>query len=91
MSEITKRMMYLVNEKGLSQYDAWNESSVQLINVSKVYIHIYVINCFLASLLLNDCPKNQTALNNLLEHYLLFGICDTFSTNILKVSLMLHH
>ncbi len=87
MSEITKRMMYLVNEKGLSQYDSWNESSVQLISLSKVYIHIYVINCFLASVLLNNSQKNQNALNDLLEHYLLYGICDTFSTNILKVNL----
>ena len=89
IAEISKRMMYLVNENQLSQYDAWNGSSVQLIKISKVYIHIYIINCYLANVLQNNCPTNQNALNELLEHYLLYGICDTFSASILKVMLTL--
>ena len=55
MAEISKRMMYLVNENQLSQYDAWNGSSVQLIKISKVYIHIYIIN----SNLLGVCTRSN--------------------------------
>jgi hypothetical protein len=85
MADVSKRMMYLLNEKGLNQYDAWNQSSVQLINSAKIYINIYVINCFLASIFMNKCERNQQALIDLLEFYLLFGICDTHAAEIMKV------
>ena len=46
---------------------------------------IYVINCFLASIFMNKCERNQQALIDLLEFYLLFGICDTHAAEIMKV------
>jgi hypothetical protein len=31
-----ERMLYLIREQNLSEYDAWNSSSVLLVNASKV-------------------------------------------------------
>jgi hypothetical protein len=44
-----------------------------------------VINCFLAGIFMNKCERNQQALIDLLEFYLLFGICDTHAAEIMKV------
>ena len=40
---VAERMLYLIKEKNLSEYDAWNSSSVLLVNASKVikeYVNI---------------------------------------------------
>jgi hypothetical protein len=34
--EVSERIMKLVTEKGLSEFDAWNRSTMLLINVAKV-------------------------------------------------------
>jgi hypothetical protein len=33
-----ERMLYLIREQNQSEYDAWNSSSVLLVNASKVII-----------------------------------------------------
>lgn len=86
IGEVSNRMLYLINEKGLSQYQAWNESSVLLTTCSKIYINVFVINVFLSYVHSNKCVSNQRALSDLLELYLLYGICDTFSANVLRVN-----
>lgn len=78
-------MLYLINEKGLSRYDAWNQSSVMLTGASKVYINLFVINCFLAAIYNHKSEPNRRALTELLELYLLYGITTTYSANILRV------
>lgn len=37
-------MLNLITQDGLSEYDAWNRSSVELVQLSKVYISFFV--CF---------------------------------------------
>ena len=86
MTEISNRMLYLINEKGLSQFEAWNQSTVLLTNASKIYINIFVINCFLSAVVQNNSESNRKALTDLLELYLLYGISNTHSANILKVN-----
>ncbi len=80
-------MMHLINEKGKSSLEAWNESSVLLINVAKVYVNIYVINCFLAAIYSHQVAVNQKALCELFELFLVYDIYDNFSAYILRVFL----
>ena len=79
-------MLYLITEKGLSQFEAWNNSSVHLINAAKVYTHIYVINSFLGALAFHSNKENQQAMAELFELFMLYDICDNFAMNILRVS-----
>lgn len=88
ISEITSKMMQLITEKGMSQFEAWNESSVQIINIAKVYINIYVINNFLNAILSCKNEKNQQALIDLFELFALYDICDNFSGNVLKFNVI---
>ena len=78
-------MLFLINEKGFTQHEAWNESSILLINASKVYINIYVANCFLTYILAHEVPANQAALIQLFELFILYDFCENFSSDILKV------
>ncbi len=86
ISEITSKMMHLITEKGLSNLEVWNESSVLLINAAKVYVNIYVINCFLAAIHSHQVAVNQKALCELFELFLLYDICDNFAAYVLRVS-----
>lgn len=84
LNEITSKMMILITEKKLSPFEAWNESSVLLINASKVYANIYVINCFLSAIYKHNSTVNQTAMLDLFELFILYDITDVFSTNVLR-------
>lgn len=86
ISEITSKMMYLIAEKGKSKLEAWNESSVLLINASKVYVNIYVINCFMSALFSHKVAVNQKALGELFELFMLYDICDNFAAYVLRVN-----
>ena len=86
ISEITNKMLHLITEKRYSQFDAWNESSQMLITVSKVYVNIYVINCFLAAIASHEVAGNQQALGELFELFMLYDICDNFGANVLRVN-----
>lgn len=79
-------MMQSITEKGLSQFEAWNESSVQLINAAKVYTSIYVANSFLAALAFHQVKENQQAMAELFELFMLYDICDNYAVNVLRVS-----
>lgn len=91
ITEITNKMLHLITEKGLSQFEAWNESSQLLITTSKVYINIYVINCFLAAIDSHKSQANQQALTELFELFMLYDICDNFAPNILRVNLLIFY
>lgn len=86
MSEITSKLLILVTEKGCSKLQAWNETSQQLITTAKVYINIYVFNCFIDAINRHQVASNQQALIELFELFLLYGLCDIFAANFLRVS-----
>ena len=89
LEEILNRIFYLVNEKGITELEALNQSTVLLINSSKLYINIFIINCFLWSIHAHKCELNQKVLSELLEFYLLYEICDEFASSFLRVNLNL--
>lgn len=39
MGEISEKMFNLIKGNGLSEYQAWNECTVQLVNIAKVKIN----------------------------------------------------
>ncbi len=86
MSEITNRMIQSISVKGASNLEAWNDSSVLLINAARIYIKIYVLNCFFDAVESNQVECNQKALAELLELLFLYELCDTFSSSILRVT-----
>jgi len=76
-------MFDLANESG--QYEAWNQSTVQLIEAANVYISIFIINGFLATIAEIKESKNQEVLSDLFEFYLLNDIVNNYGSNILRV------
>lgn len=85
--ETGNHLMSLIKERGLSQYEAWNESGVMLINAAKIYINIFVIMAYFENISTDDLNGNERDLMfNLFELYLLFGTCDTYCSQFLKVS-----
>lgn len=86
LSEITSKMLHSITEKGQSQFEAWNESSVPLINVAKVYTSIYVANSFVAALAFHPARENQQAMAELFELFMLYDICDNYAMNVLRAS-----
>lgn len=88
MMEITNKMMYLVTERGFTKFQAWNESSVLLTTLAKVYIHIYVSNCFLLAVHGHSVAANQQALSELFELFLLYNFCDTHASHLLKYNII---
>lgn len=88
MGEISNKMLYLITEKGFGHFQAWNETSVQLINLAQVYIHIYVINSFIDAIHSHKVEVNQKALCELFELFVLYDICDSFSSNVLRLNVI---
>lgn len=88
MMEITSRMMNSITEKGLTKFQAWNESSVLLITAAKVYINIYVMNCFLDAINGHSVKVNQQALSELFELFLLYNFCDAYASHILRFNII---
>lgn len=79
-------MFELMNVNRLSEYDAWNECSAQLVNVAKCYITIYMIGCSIKFVSSVSDRANFAALSELLEFYMLFETVDTYSSGFLKVT-----
>ncbi len=115
MNEIANKLFYLVNEKGLEELNAWNQTSVQLINAARVHKHIieffyiyifwfelnlffkqiytdlFVIHANLSCIYNISNLKNQQILSELFELYLLYSITDVYSSNILRVIMLLKY
>ncbi|CAF0957540.1 unnamed protein product [Brachionus calyciflorus] len=91
LREVSERMFYLIEEKNMNQYDAWNNSSLLLVETARIYVSVFVIYTNLKSL--NDhskmeCNQNQIVLEELFELYLLYGIVEKFSIHFLKLELI---
>lgn len=88
MSEITNKMIHLITEKGFTKFQAWNETSVQLINAARIYINIYVMNCFILAIHGHSVKVNQEALCELFELFLLYNFSDVYASYILKYNII---
>ena len=91
IGEASDRMLDLMGKENLSEFEAWNQSSVLLINSSRCYIQIFIINSNLLALSEHaekENDQNQVVLQELFELYLLYGICDTFTAQLLKYEIV---
>ncbi|CAF0808334.1 unnamed protein product [Brachionus calyciflorus] len=88
ISEISGRMFSLVNETGLTEYQAWNECTVQLVQIAKLYVSIFIIWCSLSDINSNVDKNNQEALTELFELFVLYEITEDYSTNIMRLSVV---
>jgi hypothetical protein len=59
--------------------------NIKLFFVNKVYTDLFVINANLSCIYSNKVQVNQQALKDLFELYLLYGITNVYSGDILKV------
>jgi hypothetical protein len=75
----------LVKQQGLSEFEAWNQCSVQLVHLAKFYISIFVITCNLNSILTNKDTENQNILSDLFELFLLYDLTNNYASDFLKV------
>lgn len=91
ISETQDRLMSAVRDEGMSPFDAWNHSSVMLTNTAKCFIQLFIIDSNLLALYSHwqneELRVNQSALEDLFELYLIYGLVDTYSTQVFKVNI----
>lgn len=78
--------MKSVSEDGLSELDAWNKSTVQLLKVAKLYITLFIFECNLSAVLSNKVEANRAALADLFELFILYEMIENHSSSFLKVN-----
>lgn len=89
ISELSDKMFNSISN-GASEYDAWNQNTVYLVNMSKVYISIFVLKCNLEAIANNHVESNQNALADLCELFILYELIEDYSSNLLRVSFQPH-
>ena len=83
--EISTSIVKQVTENGMSEQEAWNNSTVNLLNLAKLYISIFVLECNLNAIVKNNSQVNRTALADVFELFVLYEIVDVYSASFLKV------
>lgn len=91
MNEISNKMINLVSENDFSEQNAWNESSVQLVNVAKFYISIFMLESNLDAIIANNSESNRQALVELFELYILYEIVEIYAASFLRVIFLIDH
>jgi hypothetical protein len=91
MNEISNKMINLVSENDFSEQNAWNESSVQLVNVAKLYISIFMLESNLDAIIANNSGSNRQALVELFELYILYEIVEIYAASFLRVNFFIGH
>ncbi len=88
IADAAENMIRLITEQNQSQFDAWNNTSVALVETAKIYVAIYVIMTNLSFIYTYSvdfaCDRNLDLLECLFEVYLLHGISDVHAQHFLK-------
>lgn len=90
IGEVSDKIIKLVTENGLSELDAWNNSTVQLLKVAKLFITLFVIECNLTAVASNKTEANRAVLADLFELFVLYEMIENHSSGFLKVIQLFH-